>query len=257
MRIALAMASYKRPLVAKRFLDSIYWPLAGAVVLAQPEDATCTATFRFPVTWLCRPPMNVGAARNLAAAYAIEYYTPDVLWISDDDIIATAKTKLMPSLVAKLAQPDTGLIVFTRETGQATWTDEVIPVNICNLGVGALVRVDVWKEIGGFALDANDEDGISLRTYLAGYRNYRARNCLVIHRQGGHDGGGLAQAIQDQHMAFEHTPYVDDELLIGKVAHMTYKGNKSLWRIKRGARFSAQAHALHAAQRKAKGFEDL
>jgi hypothetical protein len=258
VRVVAAVPCYKRPQSVETFLASVaeWCPyIVGAAVYFQPEGILADARIPdtpFPVRCEEGPQMWPGPARNKAVEFAMEM-EPDLLWISDDDIVATDETRI--SEVVDLAmRQDTGAVSFTRKMRQnQKLGSEDSRTPFLYIGNGILIRPSVFYATK-FTNDSADEIDFSGRVYLAGYENYRTNRVLVIHNQGRGNGGGLRRAVKE----YEHgldvdlgdaTQYGEYHPLIrmerakgvyGGVSCPFYSGNNP--------RITSEGHRIHAAR---------
>lgn len=204
MKIALVAPCYKRPRVAQRLLDGVarhHLPVDIAVIWLQPltfPRPVSSSELPFTVDWHRAQQQPPNLSRDAATRYVIETYAPDIVWLTDDDIVINEHTQITDDMLALLSAPTTGIVGITRQMVRSPKkTDEPVIEPLPYIGGGWLFRPDVFLSAGGFPNDACDEKAWGLAVYLAGHTNYRTRQSYVIHEQGGKTspqrGGILAQ----------------------------------------------------------------
>src|SRR5262245_45006627 len=120
MRIVLVSPSYKRPMTAFRLLHTLAYHklhIAPAVIWILPPNCAI-AVWRdpgCPVDWQPHAQRQAAISRTHAVLHAIDRHQPDLIWLTDDDVIATQYTRITASMLTLLRQPTTGLVGITRQ----------------------------------------------------------------------------------------------------------------------------------------------
>ena len=272
LTIALAAPCYKRPDVAITQLKSAAVHLGrflcGAAIYLQPEDQALPpdlppdflSSLPFPVLIKAGPQAWIAGAKNRAAALAMSFSpTPDLLWITDDDVTFDVTTSTHLSRVMKLAMdPTTGCISPTARKGSKHFpANEDLIVPLPYIGNGCIIRPSAFNGVHGFREgQIADEKDFGLSLYLSGYTNYRTRRVLVNHKQGsGH--GGVAELFDEVwdgmavDLPLDDTEYNQDHPLLQCTPEPgTYRGRRTpVLYPSAGYKFTDKAKTIHERAR--------
>ena len=203
-RIGVAMACYKRPQIAKRLLDSMatHTPYVSSVcIYYQPismmiDVSHTKGEYPFTVHAIFGKQLHVGRARNEAVSNLIEMSRPDLILLTDDDVIFTEETDLK-AMVDLAMKRDTGVVGITRKMHKGiVKEDKDLLEPFPYIGGGWLFRPEIFDKVQ-LDDDGADELSFTARIYLEGYENYRTKRALAIHTQGKSFNGGIKKSYED------------------------------------------------------------
>lgn len=187
--ITLIAATYKRPDIAIRLINSVPKNINIVIVNLSPEYKIDVNRIGLSIIEAKQMPLT--NAINLGVYYADKYYAEGKYYlITDDDVYFNKYTVFDKFLENCLNIPDTGLIGITRIINKINLENKLIYSPHVYKGAGWLIRKKVFHNVGGFT-DNNsaDEWDICIKTYIYGYRNYRTKSSYGYHKQGTKMGG--------------------------------------------------------------------
>jgi GT2 family glycosyltransferase len=198
--ITIIVPTYKRPEICNRFLSSVikYQPNMKVLVMCLDDDTVRTEQFiQNDNIKVVRISQRMQIATYKWGCENVNNYFPDteILLITDDDVIFTEYTIFDDYTEELLNRKDTGLIGITRIINKITPKREYDKNWFIYKGGGWLLKKDIYNKIGGLPDEGDDEWSICLKTYIAGYKNYRIKNSYAYHKQG--SNGGIKTAVAE------------------------------------------------------------
>jgi len=187
--ISLIAATYKRPDIAIRLINSVPKNINIVIVNLSPEYKINHERNGLSIIEAKQMPLT--NAINLGVNYADKLYPEGKYYlITDDDVYFNKYTIFDKFLEYSINLPDTGLIGITRIINKVNIEQKLIYSPHVYKGAGWLIRKKVFHCIGGFT-DNNsaDEWDICIKTYIHGYKNYRTKSSYGYHKQGTKVGG--------------------------------------------------------------------
>jgi hypothetical protein len=195
MRLTLIAATYKRPEICNRLLRSLPEEICAVIVCLSGSEGIDQR----PNTVLYEAQqMPLTNALNLGVKIADEAFPQTEAYIlTDDDVYFCEHTVLDSEIFALLRRRDTGIVAITRIINSINRGRVHIECPFVYKGGGYIIRKAVFHAVGGYTpFNSVDEWDLCIKTYIAGYKNYRTRSAYAYHKQGSAKGG-YWQAVKE------------------------------------------------------------
>lgn len=208
LSMCVVAGCYKRTDIAERMLDSVQEHLpfvkSAVIYLQGVEQYTPKERPGFDVIWSIGRQLPPNLARGAGVKIAMRGFSPDLVCITDDDVVYTQFSTLVEGDLEFAMQPLVGIVAITRQMKKEkhTWDNTlfgVIKEQLPYIGGGWIIEPWKIERVGFLPDDSADEQAFGLKLFLAGFENYRTRNAYAIHDQGKKFDGGLKQAMLDEY----------------------------------------------------------
>jgi len=178
-RFHFVIPTYKRPRLIQRCIRSIYTYVPsnhlGMIVVINQSDYPISDAIELKME-----PGWPGPRRRTGAEYILNYQVPDtdLFCFLDDDIqLNNTFTANCNRLINLALQRNIGCI-------QLAWRQlkpGIVPIKLGFTGGGIVVQVFKYKAFGGYGNDYLDDVELFLRSYIAGFQNYRFNDICSRH----------------------------------------------------------------------------
>lgn len=192
MKFWPVIVTYLRPAVVRRNVETVREVLGDrlggiSVSFGDPEPPMEEE----PGLWVTRarlskPYEGAGYQRNVGAKAlrGVIPLTDSFIFVDDDCMLLPPLAEHLDAIAKILEAPGTGLVS--------------IPANVSSGNVferkdtfihgGGFMKAGVFYLVGGFGLDYLDDNEMSLRLHIAGFKNYFYGKVHSLHGQGGEGG---------------------------------------------------------------------